>query len=162
MEDSTSTALYTGAFVMVFVSSLTISLFLFNSILDFSELAYNYNVNIADNQTIINTPVGAERLLSSEEVASYYYNYVSYDLYESGTKNNNFDVRIYTNTSVTSSSLLKPKTNYETTGIDWTYKELMDKLDGKTYILTYESVESDSKAVIIIKRATDEQINSML
>lgn len=162
MEDSSSTALYTGAFVMVFVSSLTISLFLFNSILDFSEKAYDYNVNIADNQTIINAPVGTERLLTSEQVASYYYNYVSHDLYEGSKPSESYDVRIFTSTSVSRSSQLNVKTNYNITKVDWTYKELMQKLGNKTYILTYDSVSSSGKPVIIIKQATIEQINSML
>ena len=100
MEDSTSTALYTGAFVLVFVSSLTISLFLFNSILDFSEKAYDYNVNIADNQTIVNVPVGSERLLSAAEVASYYYNYVSHDLYGGDKPTEEYEVSIFTSTNL--------------------------------------------------------------
>ena len=41
MEESSTTALYTGAFVMVFVSSLTLALFLFNIILNLSEIAYD-------------------------------------------------------------------------------------------------------------------------
>lgn len=162
MEDSTSTALYTGAFVMIFVSSLTISLFLFNSILDFSEQAYEYNVSIADNQTIVNVPVGAERLLTSEQVASYYYNYVSHDLYDNDKQSENYDVRIYTSINVSSASQLNVKTNYDTTKIDWTYEELMQKLGNKTYILSYDSIDSVGKPVIIIKQATTEQINSML
>jgi len=162
MGESATTAIYTGAFVMVFVSSLTISLFLFNSILDFSEIAYEYNVNIADNQTIINVPVGSERLLSPEQVASYYYNYISYDLYDGGKIDETYDVRIYTSTTVSETYRLKTKLDYENTGVDWTYKELIERIGkNKTYILTYDRVES-GKSVIIIKVATDEQINSMI
>lgn len=161
MEESTSTAIYTGAFVMVFVASLTVSLFLFNSISDFSERAYEYNVSVADNQTIVNVPVGAERLISPEQVASYYYNYVSYDLYEGGNTNDKYNVQIYTSTTASSQYLLKVKNNYATTKVDWTYAELMNKIGNKTYILSYES-ETNGKVSIVIKQATTEQINSML
>lgn len=155
MEDSTSTALYTGAFIMVFVASLTISLFLFNSILDFSELAYDYNINVADNQTILNVPVGTERLLSAEEVASYYYNYVSFDLYGGDKNNETYNVQIYTSTNINSSNLLKADQSL-------TYRKLIDRLGSNTtYILSYELV-NNGKPVIIIKQATNDQINSML
>lgn len=161
MEESTSTAVYTGAFVLVFIASLTVSLFLFNSIMDFSERAYEYNVNIADNQTIVNVPVGAERLLTPAQVASYYYNYVSYELYEGEKTNDKYDVKIYTDTSTAAQYLLKVKNNYETTKVDWTYAELMNKIGDKTYILSYVS-ETSGKVSIVIKQATTEQINAML
>lgn len=156
MEDSATTAIYTGAFVMIFVSSLTLSIFLFNSILDFSNLAYEYNTKIAENETIVNVPVGSERLISAEEVASYYYNYVSYDLYNEERQDDKFNVKIYCkSTKETSGSLLKSG--------DYTYKELIEKIGpNTTYILSYDSIDENNKAVIIIKQATEEQINSML
>ena len=43
MEESSTTALYTGAFVMVFISSLTVALFLFNNILEFQKTTIENN-----------------------------------------------------------------------------------------------------------------------
>ena len=72
-----------------------------------------------------------------------------------------YDVKIYTDTTTASQYLLSVKNNYANTKVDWTYKELMDKIDDKTYILSYVS-ETSGKVSIVIKQATTEQINAML
>lgn len=94
MENSAFEALYTGTYVLVFIVALTITLYLFNSIIDFSELAYEFNVKVEDNSTIIDAPVEANRLLTGEEVLSYYYNYVKHDLYTEKESPINYHVDI--------------------------------------------------------------------
>lgn len=161
MEDTSTSAIYTGAFILIFVSSLTIALFLFNNVVTLADTAYEFNTNIDSNKTIVNVPVGKNLLITPEEVASYYYNYIKYDLFnasatadeESISDDNenkkNFEVTIYDN----SNNLLNEVSDYQT---------LMEKLNGKTYILTYDYVDTSNKAHITIKPATDEQINDVL
>jgi lipopolysaccharide export LptBFGC system permease protein LptF len=149
MEESATTAIYTGAFLMVFISSLTIALFLFNNVVNLAETAYNFYVNLSNEQTIVNVPVGQNLLLSAEEVASYYYNYVQKDIYsESEDANKDYVVTI------------KDKDGNALSG-DLKYKEIMEKLGStNSYILSYDSVDKKGKVNITIKKATDAQINA--
>lgn len=147
MESSATKAIYTGAYVFVFVSSLTITLFLFNSILDFSNQAYEFETMHVNNQVIINAPVEAERLLTSDEVASYYYNYIKKDQYAENISGK-YKVEINVNGINSNSNL--------------TYKDLIGKLGANNkYILRYEEQDGSGVATIKIIKATDAQIAAM-
>lgn len=161
MEESATTAIYTGAFLMIFISSLTIALFLFNNIVDLSEVAYQFNTNISSNQTIVNVPVGENLLLSAEEVASYYYNYVVHDLYigEDGY-NKDYEIKIYLPSNPNAYPLTKDdlKANSRASS----YQSLMGNLDpeNNSYILSYDSVDTRGIIHISIRPATDAQKNA--
>lgn len=81
MEESAIQAIYTGAYIFVFIVALTVTLYLFGSITDFSKLAYRYNNEVQGSATIVDAPVEQNILLNVDEVVSYYYNYVKKDLY---------------------------------------------------------------------------------
>lgn len=150
MESSATQAIYTGAYIFVFVAALTITIYLFNSILDFSNIAYEFEGKIESSEILVNVPVEANRLLSADEAASYYYNYVLKDKYYTTTSNK--EIEKY---NVTFSGInLADKTSY---------KDVMGILgkDSK-FILTYDSVDANGKINITIKKATNEQINQML
>lgn len=162
MEDSALEALYTGAYIFVFIVALTITLYLFSSITNFADLAYEYNNEVQGGATIVETPVEQDILLNINEVISYYYNYVVRDLYgeeaiESGMI-----------TDTTTASITKYNVYIE--GLmdlsrDATMKDVYSILaakDGKDtkYILTYDNVsyDSENKTKIVdisIKRATN-------
>ena len=153
MEESAYEALFTGTYIFVFIIALTVTLYLFNSIMDFSELAYEFNNTVEDKSTIINAPVEANRLLTGEEVLSYYYNYVRHDLYTEKKSPINYNVTI----SGLNNEQLATKTLYqvaEAIGIN-------DK-----FILYYRGAEYDENGVknidIEIKKATQEQIDALV
>lgn len=160
MEDSALEALYTGAYIFVFIVALTITIYLFSSITNFADLAYEYNNDVQSGATIVDTPVEQDLLLTIDEVISYYYNYVVRDLYgsdaiDSGmTSDNTASVTRY-NVSIEGLKDL-PR--------DTTIKDVYSILakDGKDtrYALTYENVTYDNQnkvkiVDITIKRVTN-------
>ena len=153
MEDSAYQALFTGTYIVVFIMALTVTLYLFNSISEFAELAYEFNVTSEDSSTIINAPVEANRLLTGEEVLSYYYNYVKHDLYTEKESPINYKVTI---TGINTNEL-KDKSLYEVAqkiGVD------------NKYILHYKGASYDAHGNknidIEISKATQEQIEAMM
>lgn len=154
MEESASQAIYTGAYILVFIMSLTITLYLFNSIIDFSDLAYEYNVKSEDNATIIDAPAEANRLLTGEEVLSYYYNYVKHDLYTEkvSSVNYNLDIKIgVSKEDLSNMSLLQIS---KAIGMD------------NKFILSYKGASYGADGTknidIEITRATQEQIDALV
>lgn len=154
MEESTSQAIYTGVYVLVFIMSLTITLYLFGSIIDFSDLAYEYNVKSEDNSTIIDAPAEANRLLTGEEVLSYYYNYVKHDLYTEKVSpvNYNVDIKIGVSKEDLNNMSLLQLSN--AIGID------------NKFILRYKGASYTASGIknidIEITRATQEQIDALV
>lgn len=154
MEDSAFDALYTGTYVLVFIIALTITLYLFNSIIDFSDLAYEFNTKVEDNSTIIDAPVEANRLLSGEEVLSYYYNYVKHDLYTEKVSPVNYNVNIQIG-----------RTTNELAGMSLYEVSKAIGMDNK-FILRYKGAQYDANGVknidIDIVKATQEQIDALV
>ena len=158
MEDSAFEALYTGAYVFVFIIALTVTIFLFSSITDFADLAYEYEETSGDSSVIVDTPVNQNLLLSSDEVMSYYYNYVKKDIYGDDSKKESYNVIIKTKA--------KDETGADLSVIsgesDMTISELSDRL-GKNnkYILRYKSVDNVGNVTIEIQKATQAEIDAV-
>lgn len=160
MEESAYQALFTGTYILVFIVALTVTLYLFNSMLDFAELAYEFNITIEDNATIINAPVEAERLLTGEEVLSYYYNYVKHDLYTEKESPINYNVAIkLAPNSESINNSLTDKSLSEVAAIIGTDSKYILKYSGAKYI--DEKKEKKNIDIEIVK-ATQDQIDSML
>ena len=160
MESSATQAIYTGTYIFVFVAALTVSLYLFNSILDFSNVAYEFEGKIEENEVIVDVPVEANRLLSADEVASYYYNYIVKDQFED-TENTNNEIEKYNVKILDKNS---NEIDFKNSGMEIkNYKSVIDKLGAKEkYILKYKSVDLNGKINIQIKEATPAEIQDML
>lgn len=156
MEESAYEALFTGTYIFVFIIALTVTLYLFNSIMDFSDLAYEFNTTVEDKSTIINAPVEANRLLTGAEVLSYYYNYVRHDLYAEKESTINYNVTISNGTNSINADLEGKN-----------LKEVAERIgiDSK-YILYYRAASKDAEGkkniTIEIVKATQAQIDAML
>lgn len=154
MEESAYQALFTGTYIFVFIISLTVTLYLFNSITDFADLAYEFNTAVSDNSTIINAPVEANRLLSGEEVISYYYNYIKHDLYTEKESPVNYNVTISGIGNI--NELSNKSLSYVASKIG---------IENK-YILHYKGAAYDAEGKknidIEIVKATQEQIDAIL
>ena len=159
MESSATQAIYTGTYIFVFVAALTISLYLFNSILNFSNVAYEFEGKIEENEVIVDVPVEANRLLSADEVASYYYNYIVKDQYINSSDTRNSEIEKYNVVINTGSG----NNLLESNGVNKRkYGDVINALgkDNK-YILKYDSIDSNGKIKIIISKATEAQIKQM-
>lgn len=158
MEDSAFEALYTGAYVFVFIIALTVTIFLFSSITDFADLAYEYEETSGDSSVIVDTPVNQNLLLSSDEVMSYYYNYIKKDIYGDDSKKESYNVIIKTKAKDEAGADLSVISGES----DMTISELSDRL-GKNnkYILRYKSVDNAGNVTIEIQKATQAEIDAV-
>ena len=158
MEDSAFEALYTGAYVFVFIIALTLTIFLFSSITDFADLAYEYEETSGDSSVIVDTPVNQNLLLSSDEVMSYYYNYIKKDIYGDDSKKESYNVIIKTKAKDEAGADLSLISGES----DMTISELSDRL-GKNnkYILRYKSVDNAGNVTIEIQKATQAEIDAV-
>ena len=158
MEDSAFEALYTGAYVFVFIIALTVTIFLFSSITDFADLAYEYEETSGDSSVIVDTPVNQNLLLSSDEVMSYYYNYIKKDIYGDDSKKESYNVIIKTKAKDEAGADLSLISGES----DMTISELSDRL-GKNnkYILRYKSVDNVGNVTIEIQKATQAEIDAV-
>ena len=158
MEDSAFEALYTGAYVFVFIIALTVTIFLFSSITDFADLAYEYEETSGDSSVIVDTPVNQNLLLSSGEVMSYYYNYIKKDIYGDDSKKESYNVIIKTKAKDEAGADLSLISGES----DMTISELSDRL-GKNnkYILRYKSVDNVGNVTIEIQKATQAEIDAV-
>ena len=158
MEDSAFEALYTGAYVFVFIIALTVTIFLFSSITDFADLAYEYEETSGDSSVIVDTPVNQNLLLFSDEVMSYYYNYVKKDIYGDDSKKESYNVIIKTKAKDEAGADLSVISGES----DMTISELSDRL-GKNnkYILRYKSVDNAGNVTIEIQKATQAEIDAV-
>lgn len=158
MEDSAFEALYTGAYVFVFIIALTVTIFLFSSITDFADLAYEYEETSGDSSVIVDTPVNQNLLLSSDEVMSYYYNYIKKDIYGDDSKKESYNVIIKTKAKDEAGADLSVISGES----DMTISELSARL-GKNnkYILRYKSVDNAGNVTIEIQKATQAEIDAV-
>lgn len=157
MEESAYTALYTGTYIMVFIIALTTTLFLFNNIVNYADLAYEFDETVVDNSVILNAPVNENQILTCEDVISYYYNYIANDISNGEKLDNTYNLEIYTsNEELPNQEIGLSKDNKPLT-----YSELMDRLGSSNkYIFRYKSEKNGIKNCVIL-RATDEQIKAL-
>ena len=77
--ENASEAIYLGIYTMIFVIALSLTVFLFSSMLDYSEDAYEYMHSLGNDAVIVNAPANRHLLINGQDVISYYYNYIKKD-----------------------------------------------------------------------------------
>ena len=82
MEDSAFEAIYTGAYLFIFVAALTTALFLFRNVNELAENAYEYGQDIT-SKSLIDTESEVETpYYDASDVISTYFNYIKKDKYD--------------------------------------------------------------------------------
>ena len=152
--ENASEAIYLGIYTLIFVIALSLTVFLFSSMLDYSEDAYKYMHSLENDAILVNASANRHLILNGQEVISYYYNYVKKDRFSDEDYNNNIVVSINLNTKDESPSIL--------TGTNMSYKDLLEKVGlNNKYILTVGDNTNDTNIYINIIKATDEEINEL-
>lgn len=149
--ENANEAIYIGVYTMIFVIALSLSVFLFSSLLDYSEESYDYMHSSGNDAITVNAPVNRHLILNGQEVISYYYNYIKKDRFSDANYNNQIVININLNTNTESPLML--------TGNNISYKELVEKI-GLTnkYILTVDNNTNDEYTYINITKATNEEL----
>lgn len=152
--ENANEAIYIGVYTMIFVIALSLTIFLFSSLMDYTDEAYEYMHAQSNDAVMVQGEVNRNLVLSGQEVLSYYYNYIKKDKYTDETVNSDVVVTINLATENETPILL------ENTNL--TYKEVTNKIGmSNKYILTVDSKTDENTTYINIIKATDEQLNEV-
>lgn len=101
MEESANDAIYIGVYVLIFIAALSLTIFLFTSVVQYAEKSYEFGQNetgsTVSNNAGTTYKVGQDQVfLTKDEVISYYYNYIAKDQYDNSAPSNiEYHVTIY-------------------------------------------------------------------
>ena len=152
--ENANEAIYLGIYTMIFVIALSLTIFLFSSLMEYTDEAYEYMHRVGNDSVTISAEENRNLILTGQEVVSYYYNYVKKDRFSDETYNSNTIVTINLNTS-NEAPLILDSTNL-------TYKEVIEKIGANNrYILSVDNRTNDTTTYINITKATDEELQEM-
>lgn len=135
MENSANEALIIGAYVFVFIIALSSTVYLFNSVYKYSQLAYKYENTIDSGNLVSGIPSDNQIVMDGTDVMSYIYNYYLYDAYTNSSSINKTYKLTIINKSNT--NILQLTNN--------SYSSIYNLIDlNAKYDLKYASVEKDS------------------
>ena len=149
--DSVNEALYIGIYTFIFVIALSLTIFLFSSLMSYTDHVYEYMHDLSNDGVNISLQADRHLILSSQEVVSYYYNYIKKDRLSENIVDNSVVLSINLNTKNESPIYLERT--------DLSYKDLMQKLGNNTqYILTVGRNSTEDVTYLNIIKATDEEL----
>ena len=149
--DSVNEALYIGIYTFIFVIALSLTIFLFSSLMSYTDHVYEYMHDLSNDGVNISLQADRHLILSSQEVVSYYYNYIKKDRLSENIVDDSVVLSINLNTKNESPIYLERT--------DLSYKDLMQKLGNNTqYILTVGRNSNENVTYLNIIKATDEEL----
>lgn len=149
--ENANEAIYIGIYTMIFVIALSLTIFLFSSLMNYTDEAYDYMHQQSNDAVTVTGEVNRHLILTGQEVLSYYYNYIKKDRYSDDTVNNDVVVNINLSTKNETPLMLDSKT--------LTYKEAINKIGmNNKYILTVDKSNNENTTCINIIKATDEEL----
>ena len=145
--ESVNDALYIG----IYTFTLSLTIFLFSSLMSYTDRVYEYMHDLSNDGVNISLQADRHLILSSQEVVSYYYNYIKKDRLSENIVDNSVVLSINLNTKNESPIYLERT--------DLSYKDLMQKLGNNTqYILTVGRNSNENVTYLNIIKATDEEL----
>lgn len=149
--ESVNDALYIGIYTFIFVIALSLTIFLFSSLMSYTDHVYEYMHDLSNDGVNVSLQTDRHLILSSQEVVSYYYNYIKKDRLSENIVDNSVVLSINLNTKNESPIYLERT--------DLSYKDLMQKLGNNTqYILTVGRNSTEDITYLNIIKATDEEL----
>lgn len=158
MQDSMYEAIYTGVYILIFIIAISVSIFLFYSVYDYSELAFEYQNRTLSDSVTINAPSNKYRLVDGSEVITYFFNYIKHDTYGENVKKTNYIISIK---NISGREIVSSNSNANIVNT-YNFNKLINSINVKSrYILKYVKETSNDIYVDLIE-ATDEQINALV
>ena len=119
--------------------------------MSYTDRVYEYMHDLSNDGVNISLQAYRHLILSSQEVVSYYYNYIKKDRLSENIVDNSVVLSINLNTKNESPIYLERT--------DLSYKDLMQKLGSNTqYILTVGRNSNENVTYLNIIKATDEEL----
>lgn len=149
MEDNAYETLVMSAYIMVFLTALTATIYLFTSINNYADLAFDYGKKVpessistskADDPNIVNPSIVASTskqiIISGAELITYYYNYKNLDFYGATKPTLDYVIRIGTTGDISNTL---------------SYSNLISTINvNKNYTMVFEGYDASGKANIRI------------
>lgn len=134
MEDSAFEALMISVYIVIFVVATSLTIFLFNSTVEFADKAFEYG-KISTGDSIIETSSAPKfNVITGAELLTYYYNYTDPDKYGEG---------------------VAVESKYIFQNTDGT--PLRDIDIKQSYTLVYKRADTGQKPIIEVKKVASEQ-----
>ncbi len=152
--ENANEAIYLGVYTFMFVMALSLTIFLFSSLMTYTDNAYAYMHQATNDGVNITGGENRHLLLSGQEVISYYYNYIKKDNYT--------DKTVYPETVVTINTHTKSEAELLLDDVDLSYKDVVERIGMENqYILTVGENTTDDVTYINIIKATPEELEEM-
>lgn len=152
--ENANEAIYIGIYTMIFVIALSLTIFLFSSLMNYTDEAYAYMHEQANDAVMVTGEINRHLVITGQEVLSYYYNYIKKDRYSDENINSDIIVSINLNTKNESPLMLESK--------NLTYKEVINKIGmNDRYILTVDNRTNENTTYINIIKATEEELQEV-
>lgn len=149
MSENANEAMYMAAYIFVFIIALSTTITMFYMVNSYAETSYNYGKKIEDKALIENVPTTSYRVVTGNQLISYYYNYIL-DKDSNLVYNYNINLQDENGKTFTIPSTI-------------TYYELVNLLEpASKYYLKYNKVISTNNGKyqidILIKKANKDEL----
>lgn len=149
MGENANEAMYMAAYIFVFIIALSTTITMFYMVNSYAETSYNYGKKIEDKALIENVPTTSYRVVTGNQLISYYYNYI---LDKDSNLVYNYNINLQDENG---KSFNIPNTT--------TYYELVNLVDpASKYYLKYNKVTSTNNGKyqidILIKKANKDEL----
>ena len=138
MGENAQEGIFIGTYLFVFIIALSATITMFTMINNYANLAYEYGKDVVGDGTLIkNVTTTASRIVTGDQLISYYYNYIKNE------GNKTYNITVYN----------KEGTKILDASTDYRYDQLLDVCNPtKNYSLVYNRVYNDgfSRKVDII------------
>lgn len=77
MGENAQEGIFIGTYLFVFIIALSATIIMFSMINNYADLAYKYGKDVVGDGTLIeNVPTTSYRIVTGDQLISYYYNYI--------------------------------------------------------------------------------------
>lgn len=155
MGENATEAMYMAIYIFVFIIALSATISMFYMVNSYAETSYEYGKKIDDKALIENVPTTTYRVVTGNQLISYYYNYI-----KNVDSNSVYNYKITVqNENGTTLKLVDNANNNE-------YSQLLKSVNpASKYYLKYNKVTTDSNGKyqidILIKKANQEELSKI-
>ena len=79
MGENAQEGIFIGVYIFVFIVALSATIIMFTMINDYADLSYEYGKQVGEGALIENVPETTYRIVTGDQLISYYYDYINSD-----------------------------------------------------------------------------------
>lgn len=133
MGENAQEGIFIGVYIFIFIVALSATIVMFTMINDYADLSYEYGKQVGNGALIENVPETTYRIVTGDQLISYYYDYIK--------KNTKYKLVVKNKDD----QIIELKS-------DMGYAEVLELCNPmKNYFLSYDSVDKNGDVNITIK-----------